>query len=79
MAQHQTNQSQAPNNAGYTGAPNPYLNAPQDIINAVTQPSGQGFQGFSSPSMATSAMGAVPAAGESEYNLLTQLLDKSKA
>jgi len=73
-----TNQSQAPDNAGYTGPANPYLNAPQDIINAVTPPTRQGFQGFSSPFMATSTMGNVPSAGMNEYNLLTQLLGQEQ-
>lgn len=68
------NPSLTPQTGIYTGdtsgVPNPYLASPQDLINAVTQPSGQGFQGFSSPGLNTGAIGQVPQAATNIMNLL---------
>lgn len=53
-----------------SSVPNPYLNSPADLVKAVTQPSGQGFQGFTSPSMNTGAISQVPGATSNIMNLL---------
>lgn len=72
------NSNLQPNQTIYTGntsaVPNPYLASPQDIINTLSQPSGQGFQGFSSPSLVTSAM-EQPISGANNINdLLAQAI-----
>jgi hypothetical protein len=63
-----------PNSSQYTGnassVPNPYLASPQDLVNTVTQPSGQGFQGFSSPGLNSTAMEQVPNGAANIINLL---------
>lgn len=49
---------------------NPYLASPTAIVNALTQPPGQGFQGFVAPSQNTSAMSVVPNAATSLISML---------
>lgn len=49
---------------------NPYLASPTDIINALSQPQGQGFQGFVSPSQDTSAIGVVPSSAQGLISML---------
>lgn len=61
-----------------SGTPNPYLASPQALVNAVTQPSGQGFQGFSTPGLNTSAMGQVPGAAGNIMNLLQSALGQEQ-
>lgn len=77
------NPSLTPQQGVYTGeqsqVPNPYLASPQALINAVTQPSGQGFQGVTNPSQNTSVMGAVPNAASSISNLLSSAIGQEQS
>jgi hypothetical protein len=58
---------------------NPYLASPESIINAVTQPAGQGFQGFTTPGGVTASMGAAPGAAQSVISTLQGLIDTQKS
>lgn len=61
--------------SGYTGGPqNPYLASPTAIVNALSQPSGQGFQGFTTPSGITSSIGEVPSAATNMINMLQGII-----
>lgn len=55
---------------GASTVANPYLASPSQIIAAMSQPQGQGFQGFTIPSLNTGAMGVVPNAANNILNLL---------
>jgi hypothetical protein len=71
------NSGLTPQTGMYTGntsqVPNPYLASPQALINAVTQPSGQGFQGVTTPGQNTAAIGAVPSSAQQLISMLTGL------
>lgn len=61
--------------AGYQNqVANPYLASPTAIVNALSQPSGQGFQGFSTPTGNTGAMTQVPTAANSLISGLQGLI-----
>lgn len=65
--------------AGYQNqGTNPYLASPTAIINALSQPSGQGFQGFSSPGANTAAISQVPSAAKATIAGLQDLISNEK-
>lgn len=72
------NSNLQPNQGIYTGetsaVPNPYLASTKDLINAVVQPSGQGFQGFTNPNLNTQAIGEVPSAAQNMIQLLNNAI-----
>lgn len=72
------NSNLQPNQGMYTGTqsqvPNPYLASPTDIVNALSQPSGQGFQGVTTPGQNTAAIGAVPSSATSLINMLSGVI-----
>lgn len=53
---------------------NPYLASPNAIVNAIMQPQGQGFQGFTAPAQNTSAMGVVPSSASGLSSELSSLI-----
>lgn len=76
------NPNLTPQQGIYTGTPskvpNPYLADPSALVNAVTQPSGQGFQGFTTPGQNTSAIGAVPNTATGISNILGGLISNEQ-
>lgn len=77
------NPNLTPQTGIYTGIgpnqTNPYLASPASLVNAVTQPAGQGFQGFTTPTQNTSAMGVVPSSASSLIQGLSGLIGQENS